>query len=260
MKKRLWLATINIVLFAAMVTVNALATILPLNNNTTGELSNRYPNLFVPAGLTFSIWGVIYLLLAAFCVYTFMPSVRHNPNRGAFIERIGLLFAASCILNMGWIFAWHYELVTLSAAIMLLLLLSLIAIYLRLNIGNSNAAAGERYLVHVPYSVYLGWISVATIANITALLVSWNWDGFGAGDQFWTVLVIAAAAALAVAMLIGRRDVCYALVVDWALLGILIKRLADGSQPDQYVIYAAIAGLALVSAGIILRLFRRNTY
>jgi hypothetical protein len=260
MNKRLVLAVINLIGLTAVIVVNALAVILPLNGNTTEQLSDMYPNLFVPAGLTFSIWGVIYLLLAIFCIYSFLPSVQRNAARGGFIERIGLLFAVSCLLNIGWIIAWHYEFVALSVVIMLGLLLTLVAIYLRLNIGNSAAPAGERYLVHVPFSVYLGWISVATIANITALLVSLNWDGFGLSEPVWTVTVMIVAIVLALIMLAQRRDIFYALVVDWALLGILLKRMAVDSQPDQYVGYAAIAGTVIISAGILLRVFKRSTY
>ena len=260
MNKRLVLGIINLIGLTGVIVVNALAVILPLNGKTTEALSDMYPNLFVPAGLTFSIWGVIYLLLALFCVYSLLPSVRRNAARGAFIERIGFLFAISCVLNVGWIIAWHYEFVAISVVIMLALLLTLIAIYLRLNIGSSSAPSGERYLVHVPFSVYLGWISVATIANITALLVSLNWDGFGLSEQVWTVTVIIVAIVLALIMLVQRRDIFYALVVDWALLGMLLKRLADDSQPDQYVGYAAIAGMVIISAGILLRLIKRSTY
>ncbi len=258
--RRLWLSVLNLVGLIATIGVNALAVVLPLNNRTTEQLSDQYPNLFVPAGLTFSIWGVIYLLLAIYCIYELMPRVMRHPARGAFIERIGPLFVMSCILNMGWICAWHYELVLLSVAIMLLLLLTLITIYVRLRAGSSEALTAERYFAHAPFSVYLGWISVATIANITALLVDWGWNGFGLSQQFWTVLMMAAAIGLAVVMLIRRRDIFYALVIDWALLGILLKRLDDAGQPDQYVVVAAIAGLVVVSGGVLIRLISKKAY
>ena len=258
--KRLWLGVVNLGGFLATVAVNALAVILPLNNRSTGELSDLYPNLFVPAGHTFSIWSVIYLLLAVFCIYELMPVVRRDADRGAFIDRIGPLFLSSSVLNMAWIFAWHYEMVELSVGIMLLFLVTLIAIYLRLGIGVSRASGQEKYLVHMPFSVYLGWISVATIANITALLVSWNWDGFGLDPQLWTFLVMAVAVALAIIMLVSRRDVYYALVIDWALLGILLKRLSDDNMADQYVVAAAVVGLVLVSGFVLFRLFTRKVY
>jgi hypothetical protein len=119
--------------------------------------------------------------------------VWRNSDHGAYIEHISLLFIFTSVLNMGWIFAWHYELVSLSVLIMLLFLLILIVIYLKLRIGMSEASAQEKYLVHMPFSIYLGWISVATIANITALLVYWKWNAFGLSPQFWTVVVMAVA-------------------------------------------------------------------
>jgi hypothetical protein len=258
--RRLWLAVINLIGFLATVVVNALAVTLPFNSKSTGQLSDQYPNLFVPAGLTFSIWGAIYLLLAVFCVFELMPKVRRDHSRGAFIDRVGLLFILTSILNMGWIFAWHYEMLPLSVGIMLLFLLTLIAIYLRLKIGVSGVITQEKYLVHIPFSLYLGWISVATIANITALLVHWNWNGIGLSPQFWTIIVVAVAIALAIVMMVRRRDVFYGLVVDWALLGILLKRLADNSQADQWVVIAAIAGLVIVTSGFLMRLLNKKSY
>jgi hypothetical protein len=258
--KRFWLSIINLFLFLATVVVNALAVLLPINNKSTGQLSDQYPNLFVPAGLTFSIWGVIYLLLAVYCIYELLSRVRCDSEYGAFIDRVGPLFIFTSIINIGWIFAWHYELVPLSVVIMLLFLLILIAIYLKLRIGMSEASPQEKYLVHMPFSIYFGWISVATIANITALLVYWKWNGFGLSPQLWTVVVMAVAIVLAIVMLTRRRDVFYALVIDWALLGILLKRLADSSQPDEYVVIAAIAGLVIVTGGVLFRSVTRKIY
>lgn len=256
---RIVLSALNILGFIAVVIVNTLAVTLPINNKTTGALSDRYPNLFVPAGLTFSIWGLIYLLLAIFVVYSLVSALKAGA-KNAFISSIGIWFFLSCLANTGWIFAWHYEVLPLSMALMLLLLACLLAIYLRLSIGKSAAAKTEKYLVHLPFSVYLGWITIATIANATALLVAAGWDTFGLGDQFWAVSVILVGIAIALAVLFRRRDVFYGLVVDWALLGILIKRLSADATPYYGVIAAAIAGLVLVSLSIIFQLARRRVY
>jgi hypothetical protein len=260
MKQKLLLAILNLIGFLGTVIVNGLATTLPINNKTTGELSDQYPNLFVPAGLTFSIWGLIYVLLAIFAIYQLIIVIRQDAQRSAFVDRIGLLFLGSCAANIGWIFAWHYEIVPLSLVLMLLLLGCLITIYLRLNIGISAAPKNERYLVHLPFSVYLGWITIATIANVTTLLVDINWNTFGLGEQFWAVAVIAVGIAIALSILFTRKDIFYCLVVDWALLGILIKRLAVETVPDQSVVVTAIVGLVLISAGIILQIVRRRVY
>jgi hypothetical protein len=256
----LLLAILNFLGFLGVIIVNALANILPINNNTTGALSDKYPNLFVPAGLTFSIWGVIYILLAIYSVYQLVAAIKNDAQKSSFMKKIGILFFVSCLANMGWIFAWQYEIVPLSVIVMLAFLGVLIAIYLRLRIGKSDSTKTEKYMVHLPFSVYLGWITVATIANITALLVQWNWNGFGLDAQFWTVAVIVVAIAINLIMLFNRRDIFFCLVGDWALLGILIKRLSLPGEPAQAVVITVIIGLALITAGIIAQLVRKKVY
>jgi len=253
------LSILNLIGFLGTVVVNGLANAIPLNNKTTAELSDQYPNLFVPAGLTFSIWGVIYILLAIFVIYGLIVAIKNNTQKSAFIENIGILFFISSLTNIGWIFAWHYEVLPLSLVLMLIILGSLITIYLRLNIGKSDSTRSEKYLVHLPFSIYLGWITIATIANVTALLVDINWNTFGLGEQFWAVAVIIVGIAIALSILFTRKDIFYCLVVDWALLGILLKRLAD-STPVQSVIVISIIGMALISAGIIAQILRRKVY
>ena len=139
------LSILNLLSFLGMVIVNYLAVTLPLNNKTTGELSDQYPNLFVPAGFTFSIWGVIYLLLAIFIVYQLIYVFRKNTQNSSFLEKIGILFFASSLANLSWVFAWHFELVSLSLFLMLVLLVSLMAIYVKLQIGRSDSSKSEKY-------------------------------------------------------------------------------------------------------------------
>lgn len=256
---RIFLSFLNLVAFIATVIVNALANILPINNLSTGELSDKYPNLFVPSGLTFSIWGVIYILLGIFVIYHIVVAFKEKNSQRGIIEKAGILFFISSILNIGWVLAWHYEIMWLSVIIMLLLFATLLAIYLRLKIGKSDAGNLEKSLSHIVFSVYLGWITIATIANITAFLVKYGWNGFGLSDQFWAVLVIIVGIAIALATLFTRNDIFYCLVVDWALLGILIKRLGESSTvPAQSVIITTIAGITLISLGIIVQAARRR--
>jgi hypothetical protein len=255
---RIFLSILNLISFLGVVIVNTLAVTLPINNKTTQELSDQYPNLFVPAGLTFSIWGVIYLLLAIFVVYNLISAFKKTSGV-SFSEKIGVLFFLSCIANIAWILAWHYQVVSLSVLIMLLLLACLLAIYLKLGVGKKGPPTKEKYLVHLPFSVYLGWITIATIANITTFLVQLNWNGFGLSDQFWTVTVILVGIAITLAMLFRRQDLFYALVVDWAILGILLKRTA-ATVPTQAVIIVTIVGITFISIGIIIQLFRKKIY
>ncbi|MFC2010672.1 hypothetical protein ACFLUR_00035 [Chloroflexota bacterium] len=256
----LFLAVLNLIGFLGTVIVNGLSSALPINGKTAGELSDQYPNLFVPAGLTFSIWGVIYILLAIFVIYGMIVAARKDNEKSSFIGNIGILFFISSLANMGWIFAWHYEVLPLSLVLMLILLATLITMYLRLRIGKSDSPQTDKYLVHLPFSVYLGWITIATIANVTALLVYINWNTFGLGEQLWAVAVIIVGIAIALGVLFSRRDIFYCLVVDWALLGILLKRLAVETTPDQSVIVVTVVGLVLITVGILVQIVRRKIY
>lgn len=244
------LQVLNILGFIGVLVVNSMAVLLPLNNRTTEELSDMYPNLFVPAGLTFSIWGVIYVLLLLFTLYQAADLFRGKSDRTAFVERTGLLYLASSLFNIGWILAWHYEQVLLSVFIMLGLLVTLITLYL--NIGDRFKSFGEKLMTKVPISVYLGWISVAIVANITALLVDIGWDGFGISQEIWTYVMMGAAFLLAVLMKLQRDDMPYGLVIIWALAGIAVKRFA--TEPFfAGVSYAAIAMAVLIAISFLLK-------
>jgi len=221
----------NLVFFGGMMIMNYLANALPLGGKTTGELSDAYPNLFVPAGVTFSIWGAIYLLLAAFCVFQFS-------QKGApLAESLGWLFAASCLLNGLWIVAWHYERVPLSLLVMVGLLVTLILINLKLKdqpLGLAKAAFG----------IYLGWICIATIANVTTLLVRLNWNGFGISQEIWAIVMIAVGAAIVSAAILKLANPFLGLAVVWAFAGIILKR----SQDYASIVVTAAIGLLAVAA------------
>ncbi len=258
-ENRYFLPALNTIGYVIVIAFNALANILPIAGVTTGEVSDRYDNLFVPAGLTFSIWGVIYLLLAIFVVYQWVVA-RHETPAASFVGKVGAWFFVSCLANASWIVAWHHEVLPLTLVLMLVLLGSLLAIYLRLGTGVQYVTRAEQYFVHVPFSIYLGWITIATIANVSALLISIRWDTLGLGPQFWAVLAIAVGTTLALIMAFKRHDVFFSLVVVWALLGILLKRLADPTTPDQAVVAAAIAGITLVAIATIVQLVRKRVY
>jgi len=162
--------------FIVTVIVNGLANALPINGRTTGELSDMYPNLFVPAGLTFSIWGIIYLLLLIFSFYQLVLAFSKSED-AAIIHEIGPWFIISSVTNCCWILAWHFVLPELSLLVMVILLISLIRIYLSIEHIKPNISNATKLLVYPCFSVYLGWITVATIANTTAVLVHWGWDG-----------------------------------------------------------------------------------
>ena len=159
--------------------VNVLATALPLNNQTTAQISDRFKVYFVPAGYVFAIWGLIYIGWIAFVVYQFLPAHKESPR----LRKLGYTFALSGVFNAAWLFCWQYNHFTLSVIVMLILLGLLIASYLNLNVGRTPVGAAEKWCVDIPFSVYLGWISVATIANISDWLYYVHWNGFGLDPQ-----------------------------------------------------------------------------
>jgi len=220
----------SVLLFAGMIFMNYLANALPLNNKTTGELSDSFPNLFVPAGITFSIWGIIYLLLAVYCIVQFKDSNQ------TIVSNIGWAFAVSCVLNGLWIVAWHYGKLPLSLIIMLGMLVSLIYI----NISIRDIPFG---IIKASFGIYLGWICIATIANITALLVNLEWNGIGISEETWTIIMIATGALIASLAIYRLNNPFIGLAVAWAFTGIILKRQADFRS---IVIMAGIA-FALVS-------------
>ena len=232
---------INLVFFALMVLANYLANALPINGKTTGQLSAQYPNLFVPAGITFSIWGVIYFMLLIFIVVQFLG------NNKIVIQQIGWLFAITCVLNALWIIAWHYEWVTLSVIIMLGLLAALVLINLSLK-GIPNG------IIKASFGVYLGWICIATIANITAWLVHIDWGAWGMSHQFWTITMIAIGAIITIMAISQLNNPFIGLAVIWAFIGILLKRHTD----FQTIAIAAVIGAVLLAA-VTVFLFLKGT-
>jgi hypothetical protein len=228
---------------AITIVVNALANALPLNGQTTGEISNRFDVYFVPAGYVFSIWGLIYLALIGFALYQLLPSQRQNPR----LRRVGWLFVLSSVANSAWIFLWHYNQFALTVAVMLALLGLLIAIYLRLDIGRTRPAGAERWLVDLPFSIYLSWVSVATIANITIALTDAGWNGWGLAPQIWAVVMLAVAAGLAGLMGLLRRDLAFMAVVVWAFVGIGVEQAGTALVANVALGLAAAVGLALVA-------------
>ncbi len=234
---------LNIVFFAVMIVMNILANALPLNNKTTGELSDSFPNLFVPAGITFSIWGVIYILLLIYCVIQFTGTYQ------AVHSGISWLFGISCAVNALWIVFWHYGKLPLSLIDMIALLVILILINTRIKdlpFGITKAAFG----------IYLGWICIATIANVTALLVHYKWGGFGVPGETWAIIMIFCGMIIAAAALYNLRNPFIGLSVIWAFTGIIIKRQADYRS---IVISAAIA-LTMVTIIMIWGFFRKTVF
>ena len=232
-------AWLNLVTVIVTIAVNVAANALPINGQATGEISDRFDLFFTPAGYVFSIWGLIYIALIAFVVYQLLAGGRSSKAT----ERIGPWLVISGIANITWILLWHYNQFTLSIAAMLLLLVSLVTIYLRLDIGRWPVSRVHQWLIEIPFTIYLGWITVATIANAAIVLDVVNWNQWGISGQLWTVIMLAVGLVVAYLVARTRRDVAYLLVLVWAFIGVGVQNL-----DVALVLIAALVAAAGVAA------------
>lgn len=230
--------------YIVMVAVNYLAIALPLAGRDTGAISDSYPNLFAPSGYAFSIWGLIYTLLAIYVIYQLWR------KEDILVAKVNRIFIVNALLNAFWIFTWHYDLIWLSLIIMAGLLITLIKIA---DIFRSSVLTSkERWLVRLPFSVYFGWITVATIANVTVFLVYLGWNGFGLPESFWTVIVLLVGALIGSWRMLRDRVIPYGLVLIWAYGAILAKHLSESGFAGQYPSVIGTVALCLaVFAGTI---------
>lgn len=222
-----------IVTFLAMIIVNGLANILPINGQNTGQVSNYYKNLFVPAAITFSIWGIIYVLLAGYTLYQLVFFQGNKSEiKSYLLYKVGIYFSISSVANGAWVFAWHYHLIPLSMVFMFVIVVSLILI--TKEIKNYELSLREKVFIKLPFSVYFGWITVASIANIVTLFVSLGWNNFGTTQWVWTSILILVGAIIGSVVTIKNRDIAYGVVIIWAYIGILIKHMSQNGFAGFY--------------------------
>lgn len=240
---------ITLITYIVMVSVNALANTIPINGRGTGEISDSYENLFAPAGLTFAIWGLIYLLLLGFTLYQLSYYKNIGEDKKSIFVKIGLPFSISSIVNTLWIFAWHYEYILVSLILMILLLICLIIINLVLKKVEFEFL--DKLLIRLPFTVYFGWITVATIANVTTFLVYINWDQLGLPEYLWADIVILAGAVIGVLAMLFYNSKAYGAVIIWAYVGIAIKHLSSNGFNGEYssVIATVFASIILLIIG-----------
>lgn len=248
MKTMKW---VNTIAFAAMVIINMLSNLLPLGGKTTGQISDSYPNLFTPTGMTFSIWGVIYVLLCAFVLYQW--GLFGSAEAGSRIaSKIGILFAISCIFNILWILCWHSDAIGWSILCIAGLLVTLILIQSR--IKSETGGMVQRIAVNAGFDIYYGWIIAATIANISVWLVKVEWNRFGLSETFWTTAIILIGAAIGICVVLIGRNRLAGLALTWAYIGILIKHLSGAGHAGKYpvVIAAVILGIVGIFASVVM--------
>lgn len=250
--KKLSLKISIAVTYVTMVAVNYLANALPIGGVTTGEASDAYANLFTPAGITFSIWGLVYFLLFGHILYQFgLWQKGADLKREETLAVVGRYFIATSLSNIAWIFAWHYGVIWLSVLIMLSLLFFLIKIADRINTERYNWA--DTVFIRLPFSIYFGWITVATIANITVFLVSVNWNGFGVTDAVWTIFILLVGAGIGITRMLKDKNIWYGFVLVWAYSGILLKHVSADGFGGHYpgIISTVIVCLVLFVGAIV---------
>lgn len=250
--KKIFIKIFVVITYLGMIIVNFLANALPINNRSTGEISDLYANLFTPAGLTFSIWGLIYLLLGVYIIYQFI-----NKEKESLFAKINPLFILTSIANISWILAWHYDYIGLSVLIMAFLLFLLIKIADICRLEKFTIV--EKFFVLAPFSIYFGWITVATIANITVFLVSLGWNGFGISDFIWTILILLVGALIGILRALKDKNIIYLSVFIWAYLGILLKHISSNGFDGQYPSIILTISLCLsLFLFFIIRIFNKN--
>lgn len=242
---------INLSAFLAMIVVNILANLIPLGGHTTGQVSADYPNLFTPAPFTFAIWGVIYIFMGIYAIVQLEMSDT-NVSLIRIHTSIGILFILSCIFNIAWIFCWHYSKIGLSVICMLLLLTTLIIINMRLTIVQDSSIF--EHLTVYGFNIYLGWITAATIANISVFLVKIKWSGLGIPSVIWTLIVIAVATLIGVGFIIIGHRTLAACAIIWAFFGIFMKQISSTNTTRKpAVAICAIIAIAVIIAFMIVQ-------
>lgn len=247
------LQVLNFLFFIIMVAMNGLAVSMPLNGKTTKELSDKYPNLFVPTGLTFSIWSVIYLLLLIFCIYQIRSLFSRKPevHLAMILDAIGYLFVFNAIFNALWIVAWHYEILPLSIAVMFGILVTLIQINKNLKKVQPYISGGLKFIVKASFGLYFGWICIATIANVTALLVAYGIMPTGISGQSWACIMIIIGSSIGFISTINVRNGYVGLAIIWALIGIIMARNQDIIY-YKYVVYSAAFGILMMISAMLM--------
>jgi benzodiazapine receptor len=238
----------NVVAVIAVLIMNTLVNILPLNGVTTAQVSDSYPNLFTPPGYVFSIWGMIYAFAVVFMFYQARPSERSK----AYLTQINFLYLISAIANVSWLFIFQYsygvpQLLVISLIPMTALLLCLISMYQHLGIGRIRVPRNQKLAVHLPISIYLGWVSLAIIANIASVLNVLILGIPMPTQALWTAIVLVVALAITILMVWTRSDFAFGLVVIWASIGIAFNRVAIPAVFATSIVTAAVVAILILA-------------
>jgi hypothetical protein len=225
-------------------TINILSNFFPPQGLNIGEIANTILRgvQITPANYAFAIWGLIYLGLIAYGIYQFRPARQGDP----IIRRVDSLLIIACIAQIVWVYLFTSRLFWLSVVAMLAILIPLIGAYLKLGIGKERASRERKWLAHVPFSIYLGWISVATIVNIASALYISAWDGWGISAEGWTAIMLVVGGGIAAIVAIQRADIAFTLVFIWAYVAIAIRQWDSPSIWITAIVVAIVLAALLV--------------
>lgn len=240
------------VIFILMLYINYLSGTGKINDISAGGVSALYPTFFTPAGYTFSIWGIIYLFNFVFVVYYTITGFSASSSYPT--ARILIFYSLSCIFNISWVFAWHYDAILISMFMIASLFAALLMVYQEVTSGKKSSFS-EYFVTTVPVSIYLGWIVVAVIANAAVTLRAYHWGGFGIPGHYWAAVMIVVAGIVNVLVLLKKRDVFFSLVFLWAALGIIVARRAEMSPESDMVAVTAMVTMGIVFIFILIARF-----
>jgi hypothetical protein len=236
----------NIAAFALVITMNVVSNALPLNGQTKAEISASYASLFTPAGFTFSIWGVIYVALLVFVIWQALPAQRSSEK----VAGLSAYFKANCLANALWLVVWHYDLLAISLIVMLAILATLILIYRRLITAIDSAPFSEHLVLYMPFSLYTGWITLATIANASVLQTAYGWDSVGITAVQWTLAKLALVGAVGATLVVRHHDIPFALVVAWGAFGISVMQAPTPAVAGAATTLCLLALLLVAGDGV----------
>jgi len=248
-------AWINAIFLVVTLIINALGATGFFNGLSQKEISDRYLTLITPSPSTFSIWSVIYLLLITSMIVMIIK--KDNPYYQRAIDKISVLFRASCLLNIAWIIAFSYLQLTLSTVFILGFVIILSVINLRLKKIQKN----KRILLPLTFGLYTGWLFIATVVNFSATLVKLEWQGFGIGDELWAMITLIFAIVLVFFVNKSNENAVFPLPIAWAYLGIYQFLKAPDGFNGQYPFLSmtALAGMTVL-IGIAAIRFYLNQY
>jgi hypothetical protein len=242
------LAILNAISFMIHVAVAYMTQVKLINAKDVGEISDRYFSLFTPASFSFVIWGIIYTCLGIFCLFHIIMAYKHDKTNpaNADLEAIGPLFIINNLATAAWLITWTREQMLWSAGLIVFQLITLIAIHLRLRIHNRLRPPASKTCTELPFSIYLGWISLATIANISIYLVAIGWDRQGLSPINWTMIMIGVAILIGMLMIFTRRNIAFGVVIIWGLYGISSRLQSFNNDDYKNTINVAWAGMILL--------------